>query len=157
MIKKVLAILALNVLLVCSASRSVVIGGYIPVIQSVTCKSLGNVDFSKPGKNIPIATCVINNNLPSYEVVFELGPYMDLSFLSKLTLRQKGGTLGDGIQNPTGKDMLHELSGNRFTWKPEAQSTSTIDYEVDICASWKAQHLISSNNLPLTTVLTAEL
>ncbi len=145
-----------------SASSSFRVGGSIPVIQSVNCIPNANINFTEGAKDITFATCTINNNTENYEVTFKFdflfGEKKSCGPFTSLKLKEVSGTRGEGISNPTGTSVLPSLQQGQFIWKPETQTTSTIDYVVEIKASWvKPQRTAVQHELVMTNVLVAEL
>jgi hypothetical protein len=128
-----------------SWAATAAVGGRIPPISSLACTAAPTLDFSREGVETPVATCVIRNNSPWFEVSFHLdaengldGFGSVLDRFTSITWHGVGGVLGQGIRAPQGEDILPRMEGNAFNWTPEEQSTATVDYVVEFRASWKA-------------------
>ena len=128
-----------------SEALSLFVGGTIRPVSSMQCTGSSDLDFSHAGNQVLLATCTINNNLASYQALFRFEwrdsfsgtDGTDLPFTS-VTLQETGGLLGQGITPLNGVEILSQIKGNSYTWNPEEQKTSTINYTVEIRASWTA-------------------
>jgi hypothetical protein len=113
------------------SAGSVMIGGSVQMINKVT----------------QIASCTVDNNTKSYEVSFTFkngGKFIDAAsgnFIQPYSFKITAsgtGMLGQGITPLINKEML-PLNNNQFIWQTENQATATVDYGLNILASWNAE------------------
>lgn len=144
--KRIFSIFLLLLVTYCFAG-SFMIGGKIPVINRVSEIGIINFDFSENKVKETIAIFIVDNNTPSYELTltFENGG----NFVNKenkdtikpyelIITQGDGGLLGTGIIPLINVDLLPILaiSDDIFIWKPENQTTATVNYQLKILASF---------------------
>ncbi len=136
-------IACISVLVSSVLAASIQVGGRIPIINRVEMIPLSGVDFRKGGKDVPIAVIRINNNLPDFEVAFEVGsisPYgaePHESAFQELRLREVGGLRGRGLVDPTGTVLNRDEGTDTYVWRPGSQQSATLNYEVEVLATWE--------------------
>lgn len=99
---------------------AITVGGYVPLTSTISCIQ----ENSEPSDTeVLLATCVVNNNSPTFSVKFKFG------FTSEVTeLRVHGGegTLGVGLDSPN-----YQVDGvDEYIWAPGTQQAATLDYVV---------------------------
>jgi len=129
------------------SAGSVMIGGSVQMINKVT--QIGAVSINVKGSAVDqaIASCTVDNNTKSYEVSFTFkngGKFIDAAsgnFIQPYSFKITAsgtGMLGQGITPLINKEML-PLNNNQFIWQTENQATATVDYGLNILASWNAE------------------
>ncbi len=138
---KALALLTILISIVLPASMQV--GGSIPIINRVDVVSISGIDFRLGGRDIPIARLRISNNLPDFSVSFKLDDPLAFSeqsgkfLIKELKLRETGGLRGSGLEDPTGTVLELDPVTGGFTWSPGTQHSATLNYEVEVLATWE--------------------
>jgi hypothetical protein len=107
------------------------------------------IDASQPGSDYPLTFFTINSNTKSFILTLKFkngGRFcnsQDTLVPFQMKLIETGiGKLGKGITSPNNKRI--DVINNKFIWKPENQTTPTVNYTLKIVASWYSRNL--SNN-----------
>jgi len=113
---------------------------------NIQSQGVVGLNFASAGNNSQIALFIINSTdtTAGFTVTFEFtngGKFksgVNEIPMTSLSLHKVSGTLGAGLTEPVPPlDILHNLSGNQYTWTPGAlQTTNTVNFIVELKASW---------------------
>lgn len=126
-----------------SFSAQVLVGGSVPLINSIVGFGVTNLDFSAAGTNEVIATFIVDNNSSTFDVTWTLtngAAFQKLGGTDQIAMTTAAmapptvviGTLGTGGTAPA-----VDVSSGTGTWT-STQTTATSGYVVQMTASWAA-------------------
>ena len=115
-----------------------------PPFNDIQSMGVSGVDFSRAGNKVQIALFMVNSNSATgFVVTFTFANGCKFTSGSKeipmteLYLNKVSGTIGTGLTDAANIDVLHDLTGNQYFWRPGiSQTTATVNYIVDLRASW---------------------
>lgn len=146
-LKKIsLAVATVAVVSTSSFAANVIVGGNIPLINSIAGIGVLTLDLSNEGTDVNIATFIVNNNAPGFTVQWSLvngGYFRGTSGDIQITgceLAGGTGTLGTGAAAVTTAtlDLTGAVAGVAEDFGPwtVTQTTATENYVVLMNATW---------------------
>lgn len=144
-IKKIsLAVAAVAIVSTSSFAGQVLVGGNIPLINNIIGVGNLNLDLTVAGADAVLATFIINNNSPDFEVTWTLtngGSFVnvqDATLEIAMTSQQIVETTGQTGTLGTGATALPlALAAGTATWT-NSQTSATENYMVDLAGTWAA-------------------
>lgn len=141
-----LAVATVAVVSTSSFAANVIVGGNIPLINSIAGIGVLTLDLSNTGTDVNIATFIVNSNAPGFTVQWSLlngGFFVNGTRNIPMTgcvLAEGTGTLGTGAAAVTTAtlDLSGAVAGAAEDFGPwtVTQTTATENYTVLMNASW---------------------
>jgi hypothetical protein len=154
--KKILLGLAMiAVLAIPSMGAQLLCGGNVPLINNMVGVGAVTLDFSGPGDLVDIASFIVNNNSPDFDVTWTFlntGAFfagtrsIAMTAVTAQRADLNGSVWGLGTSDAVGGlnaaytavDLEPSVCGptNTYTWGVAGQSNATVNYKIAMKASW---------------------
>ncbi len=121
-----------------SFANSIRVGGYIPEKRCIKITPNNQADFSLENQSIEAAIIEIDNNLATFELVFNFQDQNgNADAISDIRLEPMDGVLGEGLIAPNKSLIRSNEKDGQFIWSPGIQLSATEHYRVKVMVTCK--------------------